>query len=144
MFFIIVIYIQISSVWYGCLIFVGMKYLWILLGFLPIIIYQVLYTWCLKCNICSVWFLDIRPSICYSCISQCRWFGLPVEIMLLCVSCWLCDAVWSTFGFQLSSFWNSANQNVSSYLNWIFYICTCIPAVSLYGKSVSIDIRLNR
>ena len=28
--------------------------------------YVVLYTQCLRCNICSAWFLDIRISTCYS------------------------------------------------------------------------------
>ena len=33
-----------SIVCYDCLIFVGIKFLWILLGFLSVIIYEVLYT----------------------------------------------------------------------------------------------------
>ena len=31
---------------------------WILLSYLYMIIYEVLYTWCLRYNICSTWFLD--------------------------------------------------------------------------------------
>ena len=31
--------------------------------------YVVLYTQCLRYNICSVWFLDIRISTCYVCFS---------------------------------------------------------------------------
>ena len=34
-------------------------------GFLSMIIYEYLDTWCLKYNICSAWFLDIRISNCY-------------------------------------------------------------------------------
>ena len=29
------------------------------------IIHGVLYAWCLRYNICSAWFLDIRISTCY-------------------------------------------------------------------------------
>ena len=34
-------------------------------GFLSMIIYEVLYTCCLRHNICSTWFLDIRISTCF-------------------------------------------------------------------------------
>ena len=34
-------------------------------GFLSMIIYEVLYTWCLRYNICSAWLLDIRISTCF-------------------------------------------------------------------------------
>ena len=34
-------------------------------GFLSIIIYKVLYIQCLRYNICSAWFLDIRISTCF-------------------------------------------------------------------------------
>ena len=47
--------------------FVGFKFcgFW----FLSMIIYEVLYPWCLRYNICSTWFLDIRLSTCvYLCI----------------------------------------------------------------------------
>ena len=33
-------------------------------SFLSMIIYEVLYTWCIRHNICSPWFLDIRISTC--------------------------------------------------------------------------------
>ena len=36
-----------------------------LVGFLSMIIYEILYTQCLRYNICSAWFLDIRISTCY-------------------------------------------------------------------------------
>ena len=36
-------------------------------GFLSMEIYVVLYTQCLRYNICSTWFLDIRISTCYHC-----------------------------------------------------------------------------
>ena len=50
--------------------FVGIEVLWILFSFLSTIIYGVLYTlsWCLRYNICSAWFLDIRISTCYNSI----------------------------------------------------------------------------
>ena len=51
--------------------------------------------------------LDVFIHVCYY---NARWFSLPVERKLLCVSCCLHDTVWCTFGIQLSSFWNSANQ----------------------------------
>ena len=35
-------------------------------SFLSMIIYEILYTWCLRYNICSTWFLDIRISTCFS------------------------------------------------------------------------------
>ena len=45
-------YIWNSSVW--------IKFLCILLGFLSMIIYEVLYTSCLSYNICSAWFLRYK------------------------------------------------------------------------------------
>ena len=63
--FLIVIIIWIKSVWYGCLIFEGIKFSWISLGVLSMIIYKGLYTWCLRYNICSATFLDIRISTCF-------------------------------------------------------------------------------
>ena len=46
--------------------FVGINFLQIALSFLTMIIYEVLYTWCLRYNICSAWFLDIRTSTCFA------------------------------------------------------------------------------
>ena len=57
--------IWIKSVWYGCLIFEGIKFWCISLGVLSMIIYKVLSTWCLGYNICSATFLDIRISTCF-------------------------------------------------------------------------------
>ena len=34
--------------------------------------YVVLYTQCLRYNICSVWFLDIRISTCYHMLAGCE------------------------------------------------------------------------
>ena len=45
--------------------FRGDQISWILLSFLSMIIYEVLYAWCLRYNICSAWFLDIRISSCF-------------------------------------------------------------------------------
>ena len=38
---------------------------WVSLSFLSMIIYGVLYTRCLRYNICSAWFLDIRALTCF-------------------------------------------------------------------------------
>ena len=38
-----------------------------IVGFLSMKIYVVLYTQCLRCNICSTWFLDIRISTYFHC-----------------------------------------------------------------------------
>ena len=54
---------QYCMVW--LLIFVGIKISWISLGFLSMIVYEVLYTRCLRYNFGSTWFLDIRISTCY-------------------------------------------------------------------------------
>ena len=39
-------------------------------GFLSILIYEVLYTRCLRYNTCCAWFLDIRISTCFFSPSQ--------------------------------------------------------------------------
>ena len=44
------------------LIFVGIKFLWISLGFSSMIIYEVLYTRCLRHNVYSAWFINTRIS----------------------------------------------------------------------------------
>ena len=41
----------------------GIKFLWISLSFLCTIIYEVLYTWCLKYNIWNTWFLDTYRNV---------------------------------------------------------------------------------
>ena len=48
----------VATVW----LFMGIKFMWISLGFLSVKIYS--YAWCLRYNICSTWFLDIRISTC--------------------------------------------------------------------------------
>ena len=45
------------------------------------VIYVVLYTQCLRYNICSAWFLDIRIST-YSCISLIRQIEIIKEVEL--------------------------------------------------------------
>ena len=47
----------------------GIKLSLIFLGFLSMVIYKVLYAWCLRYNICSTWFLDIRISTCSKLLS---------------------------------------------------------------------------
>ena len=44
------------------LIFMGIKFSWIILGFLSMITYEVLYTRCLRYYICSTCFLNSRIS----------------------------------------------------------------------------------
>ena len=44
--------------------------------FLPMIIYEVLYTRCLRYKICSTWFLDIRISTCSNSIFRHIVFGV--------------------------------------------------------------------
>ena len=51
--------VRVNPALYSCLLFVGMKFMWIALGFLSVIIYEVLYTWCLRYNISSACFLDM-------------------------------------------------------------------------------------
>ena len=36
----------------------------IFVDFVRFLIHEVLYAWCLRYNICSAWFLDIRISTC--------------------------------------------------------------------------------
>ena len=48
------------TVQYGCLISWGLNFH----RFLSMVIYEALYTWCLRYNICSTWFLDIKISTC--------------------------------------------------------------------------------
>ena len=47
----------------------GIKFSLIFLGFLSMVIYKVLYAWCLRYNNCSTWFLDIRISTCSKLLS---------------------------------------------------------------------------
>ena len=65
MFVFLIAICELYTVWYGHLIFMGITVLCILLGLLSVIIYEVLYTCCLRYNICSAWFLDIRISTCF-------------------------------------------------------------------------------
>ena len=58
-----------NNVWYGCLMFCGDQIFMDFVGFLSMIIYEVLYTRCVGYNICSNWLLDIRISTCFSCQS---------------------------------------------------------------------------
>ena len=44
--------------------YVGIKFSWISLCFFSMIIYEF-QAWCLRYNICSAWFLDIRMSTCF-------------------------------------------------------------------------------
>ena len=74
----IVLSVTVCIVGYICLfrgdqIFVGF------VTFLSMIIYEVLYAWCLRYNICSAWFLDIRISTCiYTTIIK-----YPIELLII-------------------------------------------------------------
>ena len=59
----IVLSVTVCTVVYICL-FRGDQVFMDFSSFLPMIIYEVLHTWCLRHNICSAWFLDIRISTC--------------------------------------------------------------------------------
>ena len=48
-----------------CCQFCKNHFLWISLSFLYMIIYEVLYAWCLRYNTWNAWFLDIRISTCF-------------------------------------------------------------------------------
>ena len=61
-----ILFVFYCIVLYGIVVnFVGIKFAWILLSSLCII-YEDLYTWCLRYNIWSAWFLDTRISTCYN------------------------------------------------------------------------------
>ena len=64
----IVLSVTVGTVGYICL-FHGDQIFVDFVSFLSMIIYEVLHTWCLRYNICSAWFLDIRISTCYGCFS---------------------------------------------------------------------------
>ena len=56
---------DILVVFYGIVVnFVGIKLLWIMSSFLYMIIYEGVYTWCLRNSIWSTWFLDKGISTC--------------------------------------------------------------------------------
>ena len=55
---------KICTVGYVCL-FCGDQISMYFVSFLSMIIYEDLYAWCLRHNICSAWFLDIRIPNCF-------------------------------------------------------------------------------
>ena len=78
--------ITIETVQYRYLILWGLNFH----GCLSMVIYEALYAWCLRYNICSTWFVDIRiPTFCTE-------FGkaIPAESSRQCVTCLtLCSAI---------------------------------------------------
>ena len=65
--------------------FMGIKVSLILLSFLSMIIYVVLYTWCLRYNICSTWVLDINLfQLKWKCSSLWLVHAWFIEISLIC------------------------------------------------------------
>ena len=61
----IVLLVTVCTVGYVCS-FCGDQIFMDFVSFLSMIIYKILYTWCLRYNICSAWFLCKRISTCYS------------------------------------------------------------------------------
>ena len=82
----IVLSATVCTVGYICL-FRGGQFFVDFVSFLSLIIYEVLYTRCLRYNICSAWFLDIRISTCL----QYSWFvNLKPSKLVLTITCyWL-------------------------------------------------------
>ena len=60
-FYFIVLSLTVCTVEYVCL-FCEDQISMYFISFLSMIIYEVLYTWCLRRNVCSAWFLDIKIS----------------------------------------------------------------------------------
>ena len=67
----IVLSVTVCTVGYICL-FCGDRIFVNFVGFLSMIIYKPSSPWCLKYNVCSAWFLDIRISTCYN-YHHCKW-----------------------------------------------------------------------
>ena len=66
----IVLLVTVCTVGYICF-FHGDQTFVDFVSLLSMIIYEVLYTWCLRYNICSAWFLDIKYQLVYhSCLSH--------------------------------------------------------------------------
>ena len=88
------------------------------LSFLSLIIYEVFYTWCLRHNICSAWFLDIRIST-YCKLSHILGYNLTARISTwqLCTRyCWKAWWQWH---------WSIKRQlYVTGILN--FYLCNAM------------------
>ena len=59
--------------------FVRIKFSWISLGLLSMIIYEDLYTWCLRYNICSAWFLKVVSVQMSVCVCVC----VPIPRLLI-------------------------------------------------------------
>ena len=93
----IVLSVTVCTVGYICL-FCGDQIFVDFVSFLSMIIYEILYTWCLRYNICSAGFLDIRISTCFNWpwklvrllphLSHLLWHPLPTCIKIyLCIYC---------------------------------------------------------
>ena len=63
----IVLLITVCTVGYVCLFCKGQVFVYFVSFLSSMSIYEVSYTWCLRHNICSAWFLDIRISTCFHC-----------------------------------------------------------------------------
>ena len=68
----IVLSVTFCTVGYVCL-FCGDQIFVSFVSFLSMIIYEILYKWCLRHNIYSAWFSDIRISTCFTTIFKNEW-----------------------------------------------------------------------
>ena len=90
--------------------FMGIKFSLILLSFLSMIIYVVLYTWCLRYNICSTWFLDIN-------LLQLKW---------KCSSLWLVHAWFIEISFICNLYLYYYELLIYNFIDEIYYIKSCL------------------
>ena len=95
-------------------------------GFLSMVIYVVslLYTQCLRYNICSAWFLDIRISTCFS-------FWVSFMLLIMCntvcsLLVWCPDCHISSkhakWQLRLSDDYNIKKSNIFDNVNFLFII----------------------
>ena len=96
------------------------------IGFLSMVIYEVLYTWCWKHNICSAWFLDIRIFLCrclYMCVCVC-----------VCECACLCECA-STPRLLITT---GMIWTLYDWLNklYSFYVATVVSIISRCGLGI--------
>ena len=120
---VIVLSVTVYTVGYVCLR--RIQFFVDFVSFLSMIIYEVLYSllWCLRYNICSAWFLDIRISTCWSFIFVCIW-----QVFLKPVTCkpwikqppnwlsvqanqWHVIDIWALMGI-----WQGSEKQISQFL----------------------------
>ena len=97
----IVLSVTVHTVGYFCL-FRGDQIFMDFVRFLSMIIYEALYTWCLRYNICSAWFLDIRISICFGSHSFPSWSDI-CEYVYVYVCIYVCIYMYYYIGVYIVS-----------------------------------------